>query len=146
MFFFFFGCFVVFSPARKPLWLSCTLSNIHQYNEVFSYLLNSYESSFILFYLLELFHTPSLHFNEDTGSSPYLSCLTRIVFTPYFLLKFPSMTPLRPDTQRKVAGWMSQYLTGLANRLMPEYRFFLTLGVMGQKSLTATLLILLPWR
>ena len=45
-----------------------TLSNIRQYNEVFSYLLNSYESSFTLFYLLELFHTPSLYCNEDTGS------------------------------------------------------------------------------
>ncbi|TNN60715.1 hypothetical protein EYF80_029059 [Liparis tanakae] len=70
----------------------------------------------------------------------------RLSFLAPYFLKFPSCTPLRPVTQRKVAGWMSQYFTGLANRLMPVYRFFFPLVGMGQKSLTPTLLILLPWR
>lgn len=67
-------------------------------------------------------------------------------FPPHYFLKFPSCTPLRPVTQRKVAGCMAQYLTGLAKRLMPVYRFFLLSSLMGQKSLIPTLLILLPWR
>lgn len=61
----------------------------------------------------------------------------------FFLRKFPSCTPLRPTTQRKVAGCTSQYLRGLANRLMPTYGDFFTLRSTGQKSFSFTLLMLL---
>lgn len=89
---------------------------------------------------------------QPTGFFPLLLlwgcwvCFWVAAILLYFLLKFPSWMPRRLATQRNVAGWMLQYFTGLANRLMAEYGFFFSLGDLGQKSLYPTLLILLPWR
>lgn len=66
--------------------------------------------------------------------------------TNNYFLKFPSWTLILLTTQRKAAGCISQYLTGLLDKLIALYKDFFIFGTVGQKSFTPTFVIELEWR
>lgn len=59
----------------------------------------------------------------------------------YYFPTFPSWTLILPRTQRNVAGCISQYFTGLLNKLIALYNDFFIFGTVGQKSFTPTFVI-----